>query len=186
MLPIFSMHIGLYRNGPSPCRAPSPGCRSFGFSAGRSTPSGAGKAYTDRGIQTPASSWPDSVQPATIQPLHQPQKDTLPRMALGNPLSYLQQAFARLLARFHKKFLTFRSSFVGAWFDAAGAVAYSVVCNRPEHRCYQALPVRWRRPSQRLLECRHRLKSPLEADQSRLFVMRLGRLGCYTSHQVIQ
>src|SRR5271166_6278281 len=91
------------------------------------------------------------------------------RMALGNPLSCLQQAFARLLARFHKKFLTFRSSFVGAWFDAAGAVAYSVVCNRPEHRCYQALPVRWQRPSQRLLECRHRLKSPLEADQSRLF-----------------
>ena len=40
-------------------------------------------------------------------------------MALGNPLSCLQQAFARLLARFHKKFLTFRSSFVGARFDAA-------------------------------------------------------------------
>src|SRR5271157_4830574 len=109
-----------------------------------------------------------------------------PRMALGNPLSCLQQAFARLLARFHKKFLTFRSSFVGAWFDAAGAVAYSVVCNRPEHRCYQALPVRWQRPSQRLLECRHRLKSPLEADQSRLFVMRLGRLGCHASYQVIR
>src|SRR5271157_5598344 len=108
------------------------------------------------------------------------------RMALGNPLSCLQQAFARLLARFHKKFLTFRSSFVGAWFDAAGAVAYSVVCNRPEHRCYQALPVRWQRPSQRLLECRHRLKSPLEADQSRLFVMRLGRLGCHASYQVIR
>src|SRR5271165_10310 len=108
------------------------------------------------------------------------------RMALGNPLSCLQQAFARLLARFHKKFLTFRSSFVGAWFDAAGAVAYSVVCNRPEHRCYQALPDRWQRPSQRLLECRHRLKSPLEADQSRLFVMRLGRLGCHASYQVIR
>ncbi len=48
-------------------------------------------------------------------------------MALGNPLSRLQQAFARLLARFHKKSLCFRSSFVGARFDAAGAVAYSVV-----------------------------------------------------------
>src|SRR5208283_4888030 len=107
------------------------------------------------------------------------------RMALGNPLSCLQQAFARLLARFHKKSLCFRSSFVGARFDAAGAVAYSVVCNRPEHRCYQVFPVRWRRPSQRLLECRHRLKSPLEADQSRLFAMRLGRLGCHASYQVI-
>src|SRR5512140_2096898 len=75
------MHIKLYRDGPSPCRDSSPGCRSFCFSAGRSTPSGAGKAYTDRGIQTPASSWRDSVQPATIQPLHQPQKDTLPRIS---------------------------------------------------------------------------------------------------------
>jgi hypothetical protein len=46
-------------------------------------------------------------------------------MALGNPLSRLQQAFARLLARFHKKFLTFRSAFIGARIDAAGAVAYS-------------------------------------------------------------
>jgi all-trans-retinol 13,14-reductase len=109
----------------------------------------------------------------------------LRRMALGNPLSRLQQAFARLLARFHKKSLCFRSSFVGARFDAAGAVAYSVVCNRPEHCCYQVFPVRWRRPSQRLLECRHRLKCPLEADQSRLFVMRLGCLGCHASNQVI-
>src|SRR5208337_3004831 len=109
----------------------------------------------------------------------------LSRMALGNPLSRLQQAFARLLARFHKKSLCFRSSFVGARFDAAGAVAYSVVCNRPEHRCYQVFPVRWRLPSQRLLECRHRLKCPLEAYQSRLFVMRLGRLGCHASYQVI-
>src|SRR5271157_3025322 len=106
-------------------------------------------------------------------------------MALGNPLSRLQQAFARLLARFHKKFLTFRSALVGARFDAPGAVAYSVVCNCPEHRCYQVFPVRWRRPSQRLLECRHRLKSPLEAYQSRLFVMRLGRLGCHSSYQVV-
>src|SRR5271166_1240061 len=121
-----------------------------------------------------------------VLPIPTEAKHSLIRMALGNPLSCLQQAFARLLARFHKKFLTFRSSFVGAWFDAAGAVAYSVVCNRPEHRCYQALPVRWQRPSQRLLECRHRLKSPLEADQSRLFVMRLGRLGCHASYQVIR
>ena len=34
------MHIGLYRDGPSPCRDSSPGCRSFCFSAGCSTPSG--------------------------------------------------------------------------------------------------------------------------------------------------
>src|SRR5271157_2049948 len=118
---------------------------------------------------------PPLTHPSTIQQ----------RMALGNPLSRLQQAFARLLARFHKKSLCFRSSFVGARFDAAGAVAYSVVCNCPEHLCYQALPIRWQRPSQRLLECRHRLKSPLEAYQSRLFVMRLGRLGCHASYQVI-
>ena len=57
-------------------------------------------------------------------------------MALGNPLSRLQQAFARLLARLHKKSLCFRSSFVGARFDAAGAVAYSVLCNGPEHLGY--------------------------------------------------
>jgi len=106
-------------------------------------------------------------------------------MALGNPLSCLQQAFARLTSGFHKKFLTFRSALVGARFDAAGAVAYSVVCNRPEHRCYQAFPVRWRRPSQRFLECRHRLNCPLEAYQSRLFVMRLGCLGCNASNQVV-
>src|SRR5208337_5238310 len=106
----------------------------------------------------------------------------LSRMALGNPLSCLQQAFARLTSGFHKKLLTFWSALVGARFDAAGAVAYSVLCNRPEHLCYQALPIRWRRPSQRILECRHRLKRPLEAYQSRLFVTRVGRLGCHASN----
>src|SRR5271157_4961524 len=74
------MHIGWYIDGPSPGRAPSPGRRSLGFSARRSTPSDAWKAYTDRGIRTPASTSPDSVQPATIEPLHQPQEDTLPRI----------------------------------------------------------------------------------------------------------
>src|SRR5271166_154947 len=113
-------------------------------------------------------------------------KPSLIRMALGNPLSCLQQAFARLTSGFHKKLLTFWSALVGARFDAAGAVAYSVLCNRPEHLCYQALPIRWRRPSQRILECRHRLKRPLEAYQSRLFVTRVGRLGCHASNQVIR
>ena len=74
------MHIGWYIDEPSPGRAPSPGRRSLGFSARRSTPSDAWKAYTDRGIRTPASTSPDSVQPATIEPLHQPQEDTLPRI----------------------------------------------------------------------------------------------------------
>ena len=59
-------------------------------------------------------------------------------MALGFPLSRLQQAFARLTSGFHKKFLTFRSALVRARFDAAGAVACSVVCNCPEHICYQS------------------------------------------------
>ena len=67
-------------------------------------------------------------------------------MALGYPLSRLQQAL-RASSRFHKKFLTFWSALVGARFDAAGAVAYSVLRNCSEHRCYQALPVWWRRPS---------------------------------------
>ena len=44
------------------------------------------------------------------------------RMVLGNPLSRLQQAFARLLARFHKKSLCFRSS-----LDEAGRVAHAGV-----------------------------------------------------------
>ncbi len=43
----------------------------------------------------------------------------LDRMALGFPLSRLHQAFARVLARFHKKLLWFRSALVGARFDAA-------------------------------------------------------------------
>ena len=44
-------------------------------------------------------------------------------MALGIPLSRSHQAFAGLLARFHKKFLTFRSALVGARFDTTRAVA---------------------------------------------------------------
>ena len=90
----------------------------------------------------------------------------------------------RLTSGFHKKSLGFRSAPL-VRFDAAGAVAYSVVCNGPEHLCYQVFPVWWRRPSQRVLERRHRLKSPLEADQSRQFVIRLGRLGCHASYQVV-
>ena len=45
-----------------------------------STPSHASKAYTDRDIRTPASISLDSVQPAAIQPLHQVQERTLPRI----------------------------------------------------------------------------------------------------------
>ena len=68
-------------------------------------------------------------------------------MALGNPLSCLQQAFARLLARFHKKSLCFRSSFVGARFDAAGAVADVVLCDCSEHLLYQVVQFAWYRLS---------------------------------------
>ena len=50
-------------------------------------------------------------------------KHSLSRMALGNPLGRLQQAFAPLLARFHKKSLWFRWASFHARFDAAGAVA---------------------------------------------------------------
>ena len=106
-------------------------------------------------------------------------------MALGNLLSRLQQAFARLSSWFHKKSLGFRSAFISSRFYATGAVAYGMLCNGLEHLCYQVFPVRWRRPSQRVLECRHRLKSPLEAYESRQFVMRLGRLGCHASDQVV-
>src|SRR5271165_4956246 len=101
-----------------------------------STPPG-GRSLTGSLCQSPGSF--QSLQMSALKP---GQIRCQERMALGNPLSRLQQAFARLLARFHKKSLCFRSSFVGAWFDAAGAVAYSVVCNRPEHRCYQVFPVR--------------------------------------------
>ena len=57
----------------------------------------------------------------------------LDRMALGFPLSRLHQAFARVLARFHKKLLWFRSALVGARFDAAEAVADVVSRDCSEH-----------------------------------------------------
>ena len=96
-------------------------------------------------------------------------------MALGNPLTRLQQAFRCFRGSIRNRCAFGRRLF--ARFDAAGAVAYSVLCNGPEHLSYQALPIRSQPPSQRLLECCHRLKCPLKLIIRGCLSCASGRLG---------
>src|SRR5271157_4257414 len=57
-----------------------PGCPSTLFFASTLTPSDDLKANMDRGIRTPASGSRGSAQPSPIEPLHEPQENTLPRV----------------------------------------------------------------------------------------------------------
>src|SRR5512135_557605 len=128
--------------------------------------------------------WPPKVSALSTGPGTGSEK-VPPEWHSDFPLGFGHQSLTRLLPRFREVALRLRPSLVGAGFHPAESIPDAMARDRLEHRVDQVPPLARRRLPQRLLERRHRLQCPLEAQVPWLLVMGLGRLGHHASDQVV-